>query len=86
MNPERELTYTLETLRQENDRDHKEIILKLTTLCTTATVNQTRIASLESFRDEHEADHKNDSRTAIAYFIGFLMLGLGVVADWILKK
>jgi len=86
MDGERALTFTLETLRQENDRDHKEIIQKLNVICTTAAVNQSRVDRLETFQNEHEEDHKNDSRTMLGYFVGLIMLGIGVVADFVLRR
>ena len=86
MDGERALTFTLETLRQENDRDHKEIIQKLNKLCTTVAVSQSRLEQLEQFRNEHEDDHKNDSRTMLGYLVALVMLGIGVIADFFLRR
>ena len=86
MDEERALTFTLETLRQENDRDHKEIIQKLNKLCTTVAVSQSRLEQLEQFRNEHEDDHKSDSRTMLGYFVGLIMLGLALMADFIWRR
>ncbi len=77
--------FTLETLRRENDTAHKEILVKLNTLCTQSAVNDARIAALESFKEEHEDDHKDDRKTMIGYVVALILLGLGVAADFFLK-
>jgi len=86
MDGERALTFTLETLRQENDRDHKEIIQKLDKICTTSAVNQSRVDRLEQFQHDHEDDHKTDSRTMLGYFVGLIMVGLGLIVDFVLRR
>jgi len=86
MDDERALTFALETLRTENRSEHHEILSKLGILCTKVAVTESKVEILGKFKDDHEEEHSNDDRTALAYFIGFIMLGLGLAADFILRR
>jgi len=77
-NIETKLEMKIETMRLENNIDHKEIIQKLNVLCTKVAVTETKVHSLEGWKGEHTKDHEGDSRARMGYIVGFVVLGVSV--------
>jgi len=72
----------VETMRQENAADHKEIITKLNALCTKVAVTESKVTSFENWQSGHIEEHSGDERTRLGYLVTFIILAVSVAVEF----
>lgn len=92
----RNLGFAVETLRTENRQEHKEILSKLTVLCTKIAVTETKIETLDKVVNGDErkpglVTRMDDAETTITkYGVYFALMAAAVfigatVIPWLIE-
>jgi hypothetical protein len=78
---DKDLIYQLETFRKENNADHKEILSKLTVLCTQVAIAETKVASIEEWETKHIQEHDDAEKSRWSNTVMFVLLGIGFLFE-----